>query len=148
LNHKVIYFVIAALAVVAVIYPVAYAQLSNSNSANNPLGCIPLVPCAQLTPATGVCSGTCYIYMSNAAFAPETLNVTVGSLIIWVNNDSITHTSTSNNNPPLWNSNPIPPGQRFQLKVTNGTFVVGDSYYYHCEIHNQMLGVINVVEKK
>jgi plastocyanin len=141
-----VYFLIAALAVVAVVYPVAYAQLSNSNSANDPLGCIPLIPCGHLTPATGVCSGACYIYMSDASFVPETLNVTIGSQIIWVNNDSITHTSTSNNNPALWNSNPIAPGQRFVLIISNGTFVVGDSYYYHCEIHNQMLGVINVAK--
>jgi plastocyanin len=146
LNHKIIYFLIAALAVVAVVYPVAYAQLSNSNSANNPLGCIPLVPCGHLTPATSVCSGTCYVYMSDATFVPETINVTMGSQIIWVNNDSITHTSTSNNNPPTWNSNPIPPGQRFELTITNSSFVVGDSYYYHCEIHTQMLGLVNVVK--
>ena len=136
---------IAALAVVAVVYPVAYAQLSNSNSSNNPLGCIPLVPCGHLTPATGVCSGTCYVYMSNANFVPETINVTVGSQIIWINNDSITHTSTSNNSPLMWNSNPITPGKRFELAITS-SFVVGESYYYHCEIHTQMLGLVNVVK--
>src|SRR5579863_3964483 len=143
MNHKLIYFLIAALAVVAVLYPVTYAELSNSNAQNNPLGCVPLLPCGSLTPATGVCSGVCYIYMSNANFVPQTLNVTLGSEIIWVNNDSITHTSTANNG--QWNSNPLPPGQHFMLNVTR-SLTLGKAYYYHCEIHNQMVGLVNVVK--
>jgi plastocyanin len=143
LNHKIIYFLIAALAIVAVLYPVAYVELSDSNSVNNPQGCIPLLPCGRLTPASGICTNPCYVFMADASFVPETVNVTIGTEIIWINNDSITHTSTANNG--QWNSNPIPPGQRFEL-LMGSSFVVGKSYYYHCEIHNQMLGLVNVVE--
>jgi plastocyanin len=57
--------------------------------------------------------------------------------VTWTNNDSTTHTSTSNNG--AWNSGGIAPGRSFsQTFQTAGTFV------YHCSIHPGMVGTVTV----
>ena len=144
MNYKLIYFLIAIVAIAAVLYPVAYAELTNSSTANNPLGCEPLLPCGQLNPASGVCHTVCYVYMSDATFLPNTINVTIGAQIVWINNDSVTHFTASTDG-KTWASNPIPPGQQYVLDVSASTFKVGTSYYYYCKIHTQMIGLVNVV---
>jgi plastocyanin len=54
-----------------------------------------------------------------------------------VNNDSTTHTSTSNGG--VWNSGNIAPGGSFKVSFqSTGTFP------YHCMIHPNMVGTVTV----
>ncbi len=74
---------------------------------------------------------------STFAFSPQTLNITVGSTIVWKNNTSAPHTVTSDNG--AFDSGTISPGGTFSFKFTQaGTFA------YHCSIHPFMTATIIV----
>jgi len=71
------------------------------------------------------------------AFGANPLVVSVGTTVVWQNNDTIAHTSTSNLSG--WNSGTIAPGQSFRFTFTSpGTFT------YFCTIHPDMLGTVTV----
>jgi plastocyanin len=77
------------------------------------------------------------VYLVNLAFSPATLTVKVGTTITWTNNDSMTHTVTSDNG--VFDSGNLAPGQTFSYTFNNaGTFT------YHCVIHTYMKGTIIV----
>jgi plastocyanin len=63
--------------------------------------------------------------------------VPVGTTVVWQNNDTIAHTSTSN--AAGWNSGTIGPGQSFQF-----TFTSAGTFPYHCTIHPNMVGTVTV----
>jgi len=75
--------------------------------------------------------------LTSTAFNPNPITVAVGGTVTWRNNDSTTHTSTSNNG--AWNSGAIPPGGSFSTQ-----FNTAGSFPYHCTIHPNMIGVVNV----
>ena len=78
-----------------------------------------------------------YVSLVNLAFSPATLTVKVGTTITWTNNDSMTHTVTSDNG--VFDSGNLTPGQTFSYTFNNaGTFT------YHCVIHSYMKGTIIV----
>jgi YVTN family beta-propeller protein len=68
------------------------------------------------------------VAVANFAFTPPTLTVGEGGSVVWTNNDSIPHTSTSADK--LWNSGPIQPGGSFKV-----TFSKPGTYTYACQIH-------------
>ena len=68
------------------------------------------------------------VAVANFAFTPATLTVAEGGSVVWTNNDSIPHTSTSADK--LWNSGPIQPGANFKM-----TFSKAGTYTYACQIH-------------
>jgi len=70
------------------------------------------------------------------AFVPADLTIGVGTRVTWTNNDSVTHTSTSDS--PRWNSNNVAPGGQFSV-----TFDSAGTFPYHCAIHPGM--VANVI---
>ena len=75
--------------------------------------------------------------LGNGAFAPDVLNVAVGTTVTWRNTDSIVHTSTSD--AAGWNSGEVAPGGQFSVALqTAGTFS------YHCTIHPGMVGTVVV----
>lgn len=76
--------------------------------------------------------------LTTTAFAPNPVTVKVGDSIMWVNTDSIAHTSTANNG-TTWNSGTIAPGGSFKTTLTTaGTFA------YHCAFHPGMVGTVTV----
>lgn len=87
---------------------------------------------------------TIEIEIKNLTFNPQTLTVAKGTTVIWTNNDTVTHTVTSNAIPPIFDSDPIdiPAGQQFQY-----TFTTVGTFDYHCEIHTTMQGTIIVKEE-
>ncbi|SRR5579875_845376 len=143
MKAKWVYFIVAAVAVSAVIYPVIYYQFNSSSVNSDPFSCTPLIPCQGTPKATTTCSTVCYIYMQDSDFTPQALNVTIGATIIWVNHDAFSHTTTSVNTSG-WNSPPIGPSKTFTLNITSA-FALG-TYYYHCNIHPNMIALINVVK--
>ncbi|MFA6999782.1 MAG: cupredoxin domain-containing protein [Candidatus Paceibacterota bacterium] len=80
------------------------------------------------------------IDIKNFAFNPETLNVKIGTKVIWTNNDNVAHTVTSDSD-NLLNSPTLSPGQSFSF-----TFTKIGTTNYHCNIHKTMKGSIIVTE--
>jgi plastocyanin len=75
--------------------------------------------------------------LGDNSYAPDDLNVAVGTTVTWTNVDSVVHTSTSD--ATGWNSGAIDPGGRFSVAFqTAGTFP------YHCTIHPGMVGRVVV----
>lgn len=87
---------------------------------------------------------TALIEIKNLVFNPNIITITKGTTVIWTNNDTVTHTVTSDAVPPIFDSDPIdiPAGQQFQY-----TFNTVGTFNYHCEIHTTMHGTIIVKEE-
>ncbi len=80
------------------------------------------------------------VSMKNIAFNPSSLTINKGASVTWKNDDSTTHTTTSDTN--LWDSGNLSPGQSYARQFNDtGTFP------YHCTIHQSMgmKGTITVV---
>jgi plastocyanin len=75
--------------------------------------------------------------LGNNAFGTNPLIVAPGTTVIWVNNDTVPHTSTSSNG--IWDSEILNPGQSFSFKFNN----TGD-FSYFCEVHPSMRGMVRV----
>ncbi len=72
------------------------------------------------------------------SFSPPTLTVKVGSTVVWVNKDTVTHTVTSSSG-SLFDSGYLPDGFVFKW-----TFTQVGTYQYYCNIHPSMTGTILV----
>ncbi len=143
MKSKYIYFVIAILATSAVVYPVLYSQITKPNLSSDPYLCAPLIPCQKPPKADAVCPPSCTILVANGNFNPPALNVTLGAIVTWINQDGFPHTSTALNT-SYWASPVIPPGHTFSLTIGK-TMQVGQTYYYDCAIHNQMIGSLTII---
>ena len=75
--------------------------------------------------------------LTTTAFNPSPITVPSGSTVTWMNDDSITHTSTSNSS--VWDSGTIAPGATF-----SHTFSTPGTFQYHCAIHPNMVGTVTV----
>lgn len=93
-------------------------------------------PAASTTPATAASSQPA-VTISNFAFSPQTLTVAKGTAVTWTNNDSTTHTVTSDSG--VWDSNELAPGKTFSF-----TFNQAGTFPYHCKIHPSMTAKIIV----
>jgi plastocyanin len=67
----------------------------------------------------------------DSAFSPLTLNTTVGTTVIWTNNDSVTHSVVSDTG--IFNAPTLAANGTFSF-----TFTTAGSYPYKCTIHPQM----------
>ena len=76
------------------------------------------------------------VSISNFAFNPESITVKAGTTVIWTNHDSAAHTVTADDG--SW-SGSVPQNASFSHK-----FSTPGTYKYHCAIHVQMLGTVNV----
>jgi plastocyanin len=65
------------------------------------------------------------------------LTVSVGTTVTWVNNDTSTHTSTSNS--AAFDTGSIAPGGSASFR-----FQSAGSFPYHCTFHPGMVATINV----
>jgi plastocyanin len=85
--------------------------------------------------------------LTDTAFSPNPIQVSVGSTVTWTNNDSQPHTvaSGSNGQPDnKFNSSPnfnplLNPGQTFSF-----TFTQAGNYPYFCMLHPNMVGTVSV----
>lgn len=107
--------------------------VSNNASTNIPTPAAP-VSNAPTTPAPANVT----VSIKNFFFSPSTLTVKKGAKVIWVNNDSVAHTVTSDSG-NLLNSGTLSSGQSFSF-----TFMNTGSVSYHCNIHPMMKGNVNV----
>ncbi len=142
MKSKYIYFVIAALMIAVVAYPIVYASVNNYEQVSNPFFCAPLIPCQKQPPGILVCASICTVTMQDSVFSPGTVNATQGSTITWINEDGFSHTVTAFNS-TVFASPVIPPGHDYTLTIPK-TLQPG-SYYYFCSVHPFMIGLVNVL---
>jgi len=82
--------------------------------------------------------GVTQVRLENIAFSPANIIVDAGTTVTWTNYDSAGHTVTSDDGDDL----------KSPLVGQNGTFSrtfdVPGEYYYHCEPHPWMEGLVTV----
>ncbi|HEX6036721.1 cupredoxin family copper-binding protein [Longimicrobium sp.] len=90
-------------------------------------------------PAGDLCEGTPanVIQIRNFAFVQQSLQVSPGTTVTFVNCDTETHTSTSDAG--VWDSGALTPGSTFQR-----TFNAAGSFPFHCTPHPSMKGTVVV----
>ncbi|HZA64600.1 MAG TPA: plastocyanin/azurin family copper-binding protein [Nitrososphaeraceae archaeon] len=105
------------------------------------------------TGATGANAGTSVSIvsgsssLSDTAYQPNPIQVSVGNTVTWTNDDSQPHTVTSGGNGQpdnKFNSSPnfnplMAPGQTFSF-----TFTQAGDYPYFCMLHPNMVGTVSV----
>ena len=85
--------------------------------------------------------------LTDTAYQPNPIQVSVGNTVTWTNDDSQPHTVTSGSNGQpdnKFNSSPnftplLNPGQTFSF-----TFTQAGDYPYFCMLHPNMVGTVNV----
>ena len=87
------------------------------------------------TPVVGVTE----VRMDDFAFAPANIVIDVGTTVTWTNHDGVDHTVTSDEGDVL-------KSERFGKDGTfSHTFDTPGEYYYHCEPHSNMHGLVTVL---
>jgi plastocyanin len=95
---------------------------SNGNNTNN-----------SGTPVTIVSGARA---LTTTAYNPNPVTISAGTTVTWTNQDSTTHTATSDSG--VFNGN-VGPGQQFSFTFANkGTFA------YHCSLHPNMVASVVV----
>jgi plastocyanin len=94
-------------------------------------------PTPIATPTATPITGQANVSISNFAFVPSMLTVSVGTTVIWTNQDPVAHTVTSVDD--LFDSGNIAPGATF-----SHTFEQKGTFDYQCTIHPFMTGEIIV----
>jgi len=74
----------------------------------------------------------------NQSFSPNPATVTAGQTVAWRNADSMAHDPVANDG--SFNTGVIAPGAT-SAPITMGT---AGSFAYHCQIHPDMVGTLNV----
>jgi len=78
------------------------------------------------------------VAIDNFSFSPNTLTLSVGATVTWVNHDNVPHVVSSADN-QFKKSAVLKPGQSF-----SHTFATTGTYSYFCSIHPRMTGKIIV----
>lgn len=80
------------------------------------------------------------VEIANFAYDPDPVTVQVGGKVIWLNQDSAPHTATAEDGS-------FDTGALEEGKLKSETFKQAGTYDYICQIHPDMHGVVEVVEK-
>jgi plastocyanin len=110
------------------------AACSGSSSSTTPVTPTPTPGDTSSTVVTIPAGATT---LTTTAYNPNPAAVAVGTTVKWVNNDTVSHTSTSTTN--VWASPTILPGNSYSF-----TFQSRGSFPYYCVIHPGMVGTITV----
>lgn len=80
------------------------------------------------------------VSITGFAFAPATVNVSVGDTVTWTNNEGggVPHTASSDT-AGVFDSGQLSGGQSFSR-----TFTTAGSFPYHCNVHPTMTGLVVV----
>jgi len=100
-----------------------------------------LVPttAAEARPASAghVAARAASVSVANMAFSPARVTTTLGGSVTWTFQDSISHTTTSDQG--FWDSGPKSGGATYAR-----TFTSAGTFAYHCAIHTMMRGKVKV----
>jgi len=92
------------------------------------------------TPSTGGAAAVSIVQgartLTTTAYSPNPVTVSVGTTVTWTNNDSITHTATSDGG--VFNGTVAAGAQYSYPFQSKGTFT------YHCTLHPGMVGSVIV----
>lgn len=97
------------------------------------------------TPTTPTSSSTVSIVsgartLTTTAYSPNPVTISKGMTVMWVNNDTIAHTATSDaGSAASWNSGTMAAGASFSY-----TFSASGTFTYHCTLHPGMVGTVTV----
>jgi plastocyanin len=80
------------------------------------------------------------VVIQDFAFSPATINVPVGTTIVWTNNDNNAHTASSDT-AGIFDTGVLQQGQSAEA-----TFDTPGTYTYQCELHDGMLATIIVTD--
>ena len=75
--------------------------------------------------------------LGSNAYTPNPTSITVGSTVTWTNNDTLTHTVTSDSG--AFDSGSLAPGAKFTF-----TFLTRGTFAYHCTPHPGMVASVVV----
>jgi plastocyanin len=78
------------------------------------------------------------VTIDNFSFSPNTLTLSVGATVTWINHDNVPHVVSSAGN-QFKKSTVLKTGQTF-----SHTFMATGTYSYFCSIHSRMTGKIIV----
>ena len=78
------------------------------------------------------------VTISGMTFSPSTVTVKTGTTVVWKNNDVSVHTATSDDG-STFNTGNIAIGYSGNITMSK----VG-TYPYHCTLHSNMTGVVEV----
>jgi plastocyanin len=113
----------------------AFAVLAAACGSSNNSGTSPSPTTPSNGPAVSIVVGA--QVMTTGAYSPNPITVPVGSQVTFTNNDSTSHTATSNSG--AFNTGLIQPGGSAKV-----TFQSAGSFPYHCSIHPNMVGTVTV----
>lgn len=82
------------------------------------------------------------IDIRNLEFSPTPITVTVGTTVVWTNNDTVDHTVTSTSGPASFDSGVMEGGDTFGF-----TFAEAGTYDYFCELHPFMRAQVIVISE-
>lgn len=137
-------YVVIGLVVYGVIYYFVFAKkggdVGPQPAAVNPVTTPMATTTSSATPSTAP-SQTSEISTRNMLFNPSSMTVTVGTAVIWTNDDSVPHTVTSDPNGIMFDSKTLQPGDKFSF-----TFQQAGTFAYHCSIHTFMDGNVVVTQ--
>lgn len=77
------------------------------------------------------------IFIRDSKFVPSTGQLKPGATVNWFNEANINHTVTGDN----WGSGELRPGEKFSK-----TFDAAGKYEFHCTIHPEMKGRVEIIE--
>ena len=80
------------------------------------------------------------VEIADFAYDPDPVTVQVGGKVIWLNQDSAPHTATAEDGS-------FDTGTLEEGKLKSETFKQAGTYEYICQIHPDMHGTVEVVEK-
>jgi plastocyanin len=93
-------------------------------------------PTTSPPPQTSAGSPAVYnVAISNFSFSPQEITIKSGDMVVWTNNDSVTHTVTGSG----WGSSSLKQGETYSR-----TFDTVGTYEYYCTLHPSMKGSVVV----
>lgn len=81
--------------------------------------------------------GNTVVEINGSAYGPVTVKINLDTEVTWVNNDTMTHTATSNDG--FFNTGSITQNDQDSLE-----FPAAGTYRYHCNFHAFMAGTVKV----
>ncbi|MGN6368409.1 MAG: cupredoxin domain-containing protein [Phycisphaerae bacterium] len=90
-------------------------------------------PATQSAPATHI------VTIDNFTFSPQSLTISTGDTVTWINHDDVPHTATSAASPPAFNSKTLDTDEKFSF-----TFRSPGTFPYFCAVHPHMTATILV----
>ena len=76
------------------------------------------------------------VNMENFTFVPDSLSISTDDTVLWINNGSVSHTTTSGDtgvSDGRWDSGVMAPGDSFKH-----VFPIVGTFHYYCSLHFSM----------